>query len=62
MKISSIEQVEFVEKLTVGAEAWISSRAFGTVFLTCLMTTGPVAGVGFSLMAGTITPSHFFAI
>ena len=34
-----------------------SSRAFGTVFLTCLMDTGPVAGVGFSLMAGSIAPS-----
>jgi len=29
-------------------------RAFGTVFLTCLMETGPLAGVGFALMAGTL--------
>jgi hypothetical protein len=33
-----------------------SSPGFlGTVFLTCLMETGPLAGVGFALMAGTLT-------
>lgn len=28
----------------------------GTLFLMCLMETGPVAGVGFALMAGKVTP------
>ena len=40
------------EELT--ASAVVSWRAVGTVFLTCLMETGPAAGVGFSLMAGSV--------
>lgn len=43
------------EELTAGAV--VSASAWGTVFLTCLMETGPVAGVGFSLMAESIAPS-----
>lgn len=41
------------EELTAGAVA--SWRVVGTVFLMCLMETGPAAGVGFSLMAGSVT-------
>lgn len=40
------------EELTAGAVD--SVRVLGTVLRTCLMQTGPLAGVGFSLMAGSV--------
>ncbi len=52
----SVSKADF-ERVPLTASAVVSWRVVGTVFLTCLMETGPVAGVGFSLMAGSIAPS-----
>lgn len=40
------------EELTAAAVDSVS--VLGTVLRTCLMQTGPLAGVGFSLMAGSV--------
>lgn len=49
------ETAEVLKGKELTASAVVSWRAVGTVFLTCLMETGPAAGVGFSLMAGSVT-------
>ena len=49
------ETTEVLKGKELTASAVVSWRAVGTVFLTCLMETGPAAGVGFSLMAGSVT-------